>query len=135
MRPYGSARIEVPLRTIPGVHGDRVGRCARPAIGIARQTVTTVENYANTNTATEWTIGQYDAAKEITAESSKAYTTLHFTGHSLGGGLAMAMAAKTKHYSAYTVFNSAGLHATTVGRAEEFAKLTATTTTAVSTGA
>ena len=34
------------------------------------------------------------------------------------------MAAKTKHYSAYTVFNSAGLHPATVGGAEEFAKLT-----------
>ncbi|MYF28073.1 MAG: hypothetical protein F4169_04290, partial [Gammaproteobacteria bacterium] len=28
------------------------------AIGTVRQTVTTVENYANTNTATEWTIGK-----------------------------------------------------------------------------
>ena len=68
--------------------------------------------------------GQYEEAKKIANKWAKAYTNLHFTGHSLGGRLAMAMAAKTGHYSSYTVFNSAGLHPATVGGAEEFAKLT-----------
>ena len=68
---------------------------------------------------------QYDDAMATAAEWAEPYATVHFTGHSLGGGLAMAMAAETGHYSAYTVFNSAGLHPNTVV-AEEFAKLNGT---------
>ena len=53
------------------------------------------------------------------------YSSLHFVGHSLGGGEAMAMAAATGRYGAYTVFNSAGLHPRTVGR-EAFGRLRGT---------
>lgn len=48
--------------------------------------------------------------------------SLHFVGHSLGGGLAPAMAAATGLYGDYTVFNAAGLHPRTVGR-EAFDRL------------
>lgn len=58
---------------------------------------------------------QYNLAMALAAEWARDYTTIHFTGHSLGGGLALAMAAHTENYSAFTVFNSAGLHLNTVG--------------------
>ena len=69
----------------------------------------------------------YNAAMEYATElvDRGGYSSLHFVGHSLGGGEAMAMAAATGRYGAYTVFNSAGLHPRTVGR-EAFGRLRGT---------
>ena len=53
----------------------------------------------------------------------KQFANVHFAGHSLGGGLAMAMAARTGHHSSYTVFNAAGVHPRTVGGADVLARI------------
>ena len=67
---------------------------------------------------------QYTAAMEYAQKlrEDNPGVSLHFVGHSLGGGLAPAMAAATGLYGDYTVFNAAGLHPRTVGR-EAFDRL------------
>ena len=69
---------------------------------------------------------QYQSAIEKAHEWTEGSLGLQFTGHSLGGGLAMAMAAAVGHHSSYTVFNSAGVHPRTVGGAEVFSKMNGT---------
>ncbi|MDE0661510.1 MAG: hypothetical protein OXI79_17885 [Gammaproteobacteria bacterium] len=66
---------------------------------------------------------QYNQAMAWAETRAKQYDSIHFTGHSLGGGLAMAMAAHTGNYTAFTVFDSAGVHAKTVGGAAHLAKM------------
>ena len=72
------------------------------------------------------TSAQYEAAIEVANDWAGRFVNVHFTGHSLGGGLAMAMAAKTGHYSSYTVFNAAGVHPRTVGGSHVLDKMAGT---------
>ena len=57
---------------------------------------------------------QYRSAKRHARDFVTNYRNVHFVGHSLGGGQAMAMAAHAGLFAGYTVFNAAGVHRRTV---------------------
>jgi len=59
---------------------------------------------------------QYKQAVELAKQTRNAYPQFDITGHSLGGGLGQAAAAKTGQTT--TVFNAAGLSPSTVERAK-----------------
>lgn len=87
----------------------------RHAVVAARGTDELRDWIANGRQGTGFESKQYTEAMEMAESWAWHYDSIHFTGHSLGGGLAMAMAAHTGNYSAFTVFNSAGIHLNTAG--------------------